>query len=243
MRRKAQTIAIEPTTTIGGGDQIMMDLFETLSQQEGGPRMDGQGPHGLGQGPNGPGGMMNAIMPEEGLEMAPIEGPLGIETEAIEQAATNKTECAINCLEKALDMFEEYEQLEDGGKISNEEDAAENKAIEKIDKLLQEMKDALEELKEAEIEEHEEKMEEASGEEDDDEEIEEAEGEEAEASDGSEGSEGSEGSKPLKETSETEGSEGSEGSKEAGVRGFTKKAAAVKVVEKDEALIDRYFEL
>lgn len=237
MRRKAQTIALEPATTMGGGDEIMQSLFEALSgpSQGPGPRMDGTGPN-----PECP---LKSVppMPEDISigEMAPIDGPLGVMTEAVEQAATGKVECGITCLEKALQMFEEYEQLEDGGEISSDEDAAENKAIEKIDKLVEDMKDALEELKSAEVEEHEEKLEEASEEE----EIEEAEGEEAEASDESEGSEGSEGSKPAKETSETEGSEGSEGSKEAGVRGFTKQAAAVEVRESDEALIDRYFEL
>lgn len=187
MRRKAQAMSVEPARSNLAGEEILSDLANLLQ--------------------SGPAPVQMDAPPMESVEAVPVEevmeGPLGFATEALEQAATDKVECGIMCLEKAIDLFAEYEEMEDGGEISGEGDKKENEAIDKIDSLISDMKEALDELKAAEVQEHEEKMAEASAEEDTEEEDE--------------------------DESEDDQQEEAEQEKEAGLKGFTRKANKKKV--------------
>lgn len=228
MRRKAQALIVEPTNTKNGGDGILADFVEALGipMGESGPKMDGTGPN-----PSCP--LKDQGAPEsEMIEIAVDEMARGEEQEG---AAFNKLQCGLDCLEKGLELFKDYEAKE-----SNEEQEAEGqggekekKAIEKIDDLVQKMKDVFEDLTSAEEQEHEEEGEIDT---------------EAQAKDeGSSGSEGSEGSKPTKETEESESSEGSEGSKESSIeaelRGFTRMGTSGVKAKKSEAVIDPSFHI
>lgn len=248
MRRKAQAIAVEPATTMGGGEEILSGLAEILGLGQG-PHMDGTGPN-----PNCPmKKMLNTTEvsetdPYASIEEAPSDfgevATLEMEAgEPQEGMAFQKLQYGVHCLEQGLALFEEYETMESPEEQEKEGEGgkAELKAIEKIDDLVQKMKDVFQELSEAEVEEHKEKMEEASEDEDEEEEIEEEESEIEEAAlEGSEGSEGSEASKPQKEEEGSEGSESSEGSKKARLRGFVKKAAKK---SEEDMLVDRYFRI
>lgn len=155
MRRKAQVMPLPPANTQMGGDALLQDLLQLLG---GGVAPEVLNPHEALPPSPSLGDVAETEM-EGAIETAPImpEYALG---EALEATAFNKLQCGLDCLEKSLAMFKEYESMRDD---DHEDSDAEIKAIEEIDKLVEKMKEVFEDLAKAEIEEHEDLAAEAEG--------------------------------------------------------------------------------
>lgn len=151
MRRKAQAGFSMPMGQGNGADQLIVDFLKALPQAT---PIAGESPS-----THQPIDLQPTAGKDPYSDMAQIVEHEGTVGEAGEAAAFDKLSCGLQCLEKGLALFEEYEAMEDEEGKEGKGEKKEKAALKKINSLVEDMKKVYKDLVEAEVEEHDEKSE------------------------------------------------------------------------------------
>jgi hypothetical protein len=164
MRRKAQAGFSMPMNQGIGADQLIVDFLKALPQAT---EVVSESPS-----THQPIDLQPTAGKEPYSDMAQIVEHEVAVGEAGEAAAFDKLGCGLQCLEKGLALFEEYEAMEEREEKEGKGEKKEKAALKKINSLVEDMKKVYKDLVEAEVEEHDEKSEVEAKKEEQEEEVE-----------------------------------------------------------------------
>lgn len=151
MRRKAQAGFSMPIGQGNGADQLIVDFLKALPQAT--PvASENVSTHQ-------PIDLQPTAGKDPYSDMAQIVEHEATVGEASEAVAFDKLSYGLQCLEKGLALFEEYEAMEDEEGEEGKGEKKEKAALKKINSLIEDMKKVYKDLVEAEVEEHDEKSE------------------------------------------------------------------------------------